>query len=247
MSEEAVARVLARLKPEVQARLAYTRRAFRLVPPQNRPLILDIGCGEGDPTLELASLSDGEIFALDIDRNALHQLAARAKSSTASGRIFPVQGSMLAMGFADKSFDVLWAEGSIHAIGIERGLQEGRRLLRPGGILVLHESVWPGSEPPPDLRPTWHARYRGEMTETVYHSAIAANGYELLAQVPVPPEIWWNDYFQPRQRAIDDLHQKLSSSPSALAALERESAEIELYLRHTAWYGSAFFILKKAD
>lgn len=247
MSEEAVARVLARLKPEVQARLAYTRRAFRLVPPQNRPLILDIGCGAGDPTLELASLSDGDIFALDIDRNALHQLAARAKSSTASGRIFPVQGSMLAMGFADKSFDVLWAEGSVHAIGIERGLQEWRRLLRPSGILAVHDSVWPEPEPPPDLRPTWRARYRGVMTEEIYHSAIAANGYELLAQVPVPPEIWWNDYFQPRQRAMHDLRQRLSGSPSALAALERESAETELYLRHTAWYGSAFFILKKAD
>ena len=45
----------------------FTRQAFQRLPKLNRPRILDIGCGTGVPALELASLSDGEIFGIDID------------------------------------------------------------------------------------------------------------------------------------------------------------------------------------
>ena len=45
----------------------YTRKAFEFLPKINKPRILDIGCGGGVPTTELANLSDGKIIALDND------------------------------------------------------------------------------------------------------------------------------------------------------------------------------------
>ena len=50
--------------------LAYTRRAYRMLPHLAKPRILDIGCGTGVSTLELARISDGDLVAVDIDQDA---------------------------------------------------------------------------------------------------------------------------------------------------------------------------------
>jgi len=44
----------------------YTRQAFHMLPRLDEPRILDIGCGPGASTLELARLSQGEIIGIDI-------------------------------------------------------------------------------------------------------------------------------------------------------------------------------------
>ncbi len=45
----------------------YTKKAFQELPELNNPKILDLGCGSGIPTLELARLSHGEILGIDIE------------------------------------------------------------------------------------------------------------------------------------------------------------------------------------
>ena len=54
--------------------LKYTRKAFETLPKLDEPRILDIGCGSGIPTLELAGLSNVEIIGIDIDQSALDEL-----------------------------------------------------------------------------------------------------------------------------------------------------------------------------
>ena len=55
----------------------YTRKAFQVLPKINNPTILDIGCGSGIPTLELARLSHGEILGIDIDQPALDKFTKK--------------------------------------------------------------------------------------------------------------------------------------------------------------------------
>ena len=57
--------------------LKYTRKAFRMLPQLDKPRILDMGCGSGVPTLELARLSKGEITGIDIDQRSLYRLTRR--------------------------------------------------------------------------------------------------------------------------------------------------------------------------
>ena len=54
--------------------IMYTRKAFQMLPALETPRILDIGCGSGLPTLELAKLSNGEVIGIDIDQAQLDKL-----------------------------------------------------------------------------------------------------------------------------------------------------------------------------
>ena len=127
-------------KEKVRKRLLrYTREAFRMLPQMDRPRILDIGCGAGIPTLELARLSQGEIIAIDIDQPALDIFARKIEEAGLTHRVQAINCSIFDMDFPDESFDIIWSEGSIYAIGFERGLREWRRLLKPGGFIVVHD------------------------------------------------------------------------------------------------------------
>jgi len=119
--------------------LKYTRKAFRTLPPLVKPSILDIGCGSGIPTVELAGLTDGVITGIDIDTAMLDLLRRKIEKAGLSQRVKAVKCSIPDMVFPDESFDLIWAEGSIYEIGFERGLREWKRFLKPGGYLAIHD------------------------------------------------------------------------------------------------------------
>jgi len=50
----------------------YTRQAFNMLPELDKPRVLDVGCGSGVPTMELARLSNGQIIGLDINQCSLY-------------------------------------------------------------------------------------------------------------------------------------------------------------------------------
>jgi len=104
--------------------LKYTRKAFRMLSKMYKPRILDVGCGSGVPTLELARLSKGETIGIDIDQYSLDRLTRGIEQAGFSNRVKTVNCSMLNMDFPDESFDIIWAEGSTFIIGFERALTE---------------------------------------------------------------------------------------------------------------------------
>jgi len=148
MSERLIFEVHEGLPRQGVGRDVYTRRAYEMLPQLDAPRILDIGCGCGAPTLELARSSGGQVTALDVHQPFLDELARRAVSAGLADRINVVQGSMLSMGFPDESFDLLWSEGSIFIVGFDQGLRQWRRLIRPDGFLVVHDVAWLRPGPP---------------------------------------------------------------------------------------------------
>ena len=127
-------------KDKIRKRLLkYTRKAFRTIPKVDRPRILDIGCGSGVSTLELAKLSRGNVIGIDIDKPALEKFARRIKETGLTNRIQVINCSMFDMDVPEESFDIVWVEGSIYAIGFERGLREWKRLLKSSGFMVVHD------------------------------------------------------------------------------------------------------------
>jgi demethylmenaquinone methyltransferase/2-methoxy-6-polyprenyl-1,4-benzoquinol methylase len=109
--------------------------------------VLDVACGTGDLALALASAGAGVVVGLDFCRPMLE--IARRKAAVESSRppLF-VEGDALRLPFADESFDVVTiAFGLRNLAGVEEGLRELLRVLRPGGraaVLEFSSPVVPG-------------------------------------------------------------------------------------------------------
>jgi SAM-dependent methyltransferase len=223
----------------------YTRRAYEMLPPLDKPRILDIGCGSGAPTLEIARLSGGKVTALDVHQPYLDELDRRAAAARLADRITTLNGSMLDMDFPDESFDLLWSEGSIFIIGFDKGLEAFKRLIRPGGFFAVHDIAWLRPDPPPELLEYWTTCYPAIRDIPHNLEVIESAGYELLGHFPLPDDAWWDEYYGPLQQRLPKLRAKYADNPDAQAMLDESEKEIEIYRDYIGWYGSVFYILRK--
>lgn len=228
-------------------RLALTRKAYQMLPDLDRPRILDLGCGQGGPTIELARLSGGHVTGLDIDAWALEVLARRAEEEGLADRIEAVHGSMLDMEFPDEHFDVIWAEGSMNVVGFERALAEWRRFLRPGGFLVVHDMTWLQPDPPAELVNCPELAYPGIRTVAEYTDQVPNHGYDLVGHFAVPHDFWLVDYFEPMVARLHELREKYANDEAAQKTLDREQRAADLYRTYSAWYGSAFLAMQRRE
>lgn len=229
------------------ARLGFTRKAFQMLPELNNPRILDVGCGQGGPTLELARLSGGQVTGLDIDQAALDELARRAGEEGLSDRVQVVCGSMSDMEFADESFDVIWSEGSMWVLGFERALGEWRRFIRSRGFLVVHEMAWLRPDPPPEIRSCRQLVYPGIRTVSEYVERAPEHGYDLVGHFALPEDFWLVDYFVPMVARIGELRKKYSEDQAALSTLDQEQRAADLYKKYSKWYGSMFLVMQRDE
>jgi len=96
------------------------------------PRVLDLGCGEGHFAAQLARAGAVAVGA-DVSREALRR--ARARHPELDLQVIPLCGPWP---LADARFDLVWAGETIeHVVDTAAWLSEVRRVLRPGGSLLL--------------------------------------------------------------------------------------------------------------
>jgi len=234
-------------KDKIRKRLLkYTRKAFRMLSQMDKPRILDIGCGSGVPTLEVARLGQGEVIGIDINQPALDEFTRRIAEAGLHDRVQAVKCSMFHMDFPDESFDIIWAEGSTFIIGFEKALKEWRRFLKPEGFLVAHEMTWSRPDPPQEAYNYWKGLAgSGIRTVTEYLEQISACGYGLVGYFTLPEDVHWIEYYSPLERRIQELRLKYVNDSKALEVLNKEQKEIEVARKHHQWYSSAFFVMQR--
>ena len=204
----------------------YTQRAFQMLPKLSMPKILDIGCGSGVPTMELARLSNGEIIGIDIDQSALDEFNKKIKEAHLIDRVKTIKCSMFDIDFPEESFDVIWAEGVIAIIGFERGLRRWRRLIKPKRFLVVHDNI-------------------GDIESK--HDLIPLCGFILIDMFVVPKEVWWREYYCPLEKKVETLQKKYFNDPEALTFLVKEQKEVEEFKNNPQYHGSVFFLMQKVN
>lgn len=98
--------------------------------------ILDLACGTGDITLAANNHSTtARVIGLDICIQMLSQ--ARARAAQVSGGISFICGDMLALPFADQSFDLVTAGYALRNVpDLNAALIEIYRILKPGGRVL---------------------------------------------------------------------------------------------------------------
>lgn len=224
----------------------YTQQAFQMIPTLFKPNILDIGCGPGEQTLELARFTEGKITAIDTHQPFLDSLEVQAKTLGFSERITCLNQSMFELNFLnwENSFDIVWAEGSIYIIGLETGLKQWHCLLKPTGYMIISELVWLKNNPPSEIQLFWQSEYPGMQTLDEVLTLIPECGYKLIGNFTLPQQAWWN-YYLPVEARINQLCSEYKNDSASMAILESEQREIEMYRKYNEWYSYSFFILEK--
>ncbi len=112
-------------------RAAKPAAAERAVPCTTR--ILDLGCGNGGPTVTLARHTQGSILAVDNHQPYLDELHRRAEAAGVSGKIQVSLRDMCSLEKGEGPFDLIWSEGSLFVMGFSEGLAACHSLLRRAG------------------------------------------------------------------------------------------------------------------
>jgi ubiquinone/menaquinone biosynthesis C-methylase UbiE len=115
--------------------------------------LLDVGCGPGTITADLARLvAPGPAVGLDASSDVVAQAEVFAADRGEANLRFEV-GDLYALGFGDATFDVIHAHQVLqHLADPGAALVEFRRVLRPGGVLAVRDSdysafVWAPADP----------------------------------------------------------------------------------------------------
>lgn len=107
--------------------------------------IVDIGCGSGTLAIEAAKrFPDARICGIDVDPRMLSQ----ARKKAGSLRTTLIQSSASELPFDDETIDTALCSLLLHHLESEEkiaALAEARRILRPGGRLLLADYCVPAS------------------------------------------------------------------------------------------------------
>ncbi|MEU2560513.1 bifunctional class I SAM-dependent methyltransferase/N-acetyltransferase [Streptomyces longispororuber] len=210
----------------------------------DRPRVLDLGCGPGRSALLLAAeagAAGAEVTAVDLHEPFLDELRAAARARGLDGSVRAEAADMGALPHPDGSFDLVWAESSVYCLGFDTALRTWRRLLAPGGTLVVTECEWTTDRPSAEARAFWNGQYRLRTTEENTRAALAA-GYSVLGVVP-QPESDWEEYYAPLRARADAADPGRPGMAEALAATR---AELAMRRDHGAEYGYTGYVLRPA-
>jgi len=134
--------------------------------------LLDVGCGPGTITLDLAArVAPGRVVGIDAVADVVAGAEAERIRAGAGNARFEV-GDVYALAAEDRCFDVAHAHQLLqHLTDPVAALREMRRVLRDGGVLAVRDSdyasfVWAPRDP---LLDRWME---------LYHAVTARNGAE---------------------------------------------------------------------
>ncbi len=126
----------------------WRKQAVRMLRREKPRRILDVATGTADLALQAMTLEPEQVVGVDIAEEMLAVGREKIAEAGLSDRITLQRGDAENLPFADASFDaVLVAFGVRNFQHLDAGLREMRRVLRPGGVLVVLEFSKPRAFP----------------------------------------------------------------------------------------------------
>jgi SAM-dependent methyltransferase len=225
--------------------VAATKKVFSLLPPLPEDAkILDVGCGSGTQTRDLAGLTPGTITAVDNHQPFLDMLNARAAEAGLQGRIRTVNASMDALPFEKGQFDLIWSEGAIFIVGFEQGLKLWKPFLKKCGYMVVSDADWFEPNPPKELMDWWESEGYVPVSEDEMKERVKRAGLRLIATYRLPEAGWWDNYHVPMLARVAEFRKTHGSDPGNAALLDSFEHEAEMYRKYKRYYGYTFFVMQ---
>ncbi len=215
--------------------------------------LLDVGCGPGNITLDLAArVAPGRVVGIDA---AADVIEAASAANTRPGQVTFSVGDVYALDAPDASYDVVHAHQVLqHLSDPIAALREMRRVTRPGGVVAARDGVYAAFSWAPDapLLVRWNELYH-QITE--HNRAEADAGRYLLGWAQqagfadvtatsstwtfADPEsrAWWGGLWADRVRESSYATQALEYGLSDRAELDAIAAAWRTWAEAPdAWY-----------
>ena len=159
-------------------------------------------------------------------------------------RVTGIIGSMEKLPFQTKSLDLIWSEGAIDNIGFKEGLSHWHGFLKKGGFIAVTCPSWLTEERPNVVERFWNDA--GSQLETISDNIkiMQKCGYQFVASFALPQKCWTENYFIPREKAINKLLEKYAGNKIMMEYAEQNRYETELYSKYSQHYGYVFYIGK---
>ena len=124
--------------------LKWRKRLIQKVASTHPQRVLDVATGTGDLALAIAKETEAQVIGLDISPGMLAVGDKKIQTAHLERRVEMILGDSESIAFDDHSFDaVTVAFGVRNFEHLELGLQEIKRVLKPGGMLAILETSVP--------------------------------------------------------------------------------------------------------
>jgi SAM-dependent methyltransferase len=187
-----------------------------------KPRILDLGCGNGAQTMELAANTEGTILALDNHEPYLEELERRAVALGVEKKIHVCLGDMQNLELEKGPFDVV-----------------------SGGSLAVTELCWLRPDVPEECRAFFESEYPSMVDAETNLDSIKDCGYYVLDHFVLPESAWWESYYTPLEGRLQVFRESYAGCPEKLEYVEFVQSEIDMYQRYSSYYGYVFFIMQR--
>jgi len=200
-------------------------RVCELAEPRAGDRVVDLGAGLGLLALELAPRV-AQVVAVDISQRMLEQLELRAAAEGVEN-VLPLAADLRKLPLEDSSVDLVVSSYAFHHLddpGKELALAEARRVLVPGGRLVVADMMFSLSLEPRDRRLVLEKVVAIARRGPAGLLRIARNAGRLLAgrwEHPTSPEVWERMLVD---RGFDAVRVELLAHEAGLAVARRPAA-----------------------
>lgn len=207
--------------------------------------IADIGCGTGGQTMVLAQHAPGKIEGVDLFPTFIDLFNRNARNLNLQHKVKGIVSSMDKLPFQTEELDLIWSEGAIYNIGFERGLNEWREFLKPGGYVSVSEASWFSNERPSEIEEFWMDEYPGIDTIPNKLAQMQNAGYIPVATFILPDYCWTDNFFAPQVEVQEVFLKKHAGNKEVEGFIANQRYESRLYDKYKAYYGYVFYIGKK--
>lgn len=148
----------------------------RLIELGARGVILDIGTGPGHvPILVCERIPETSVTGIDLADNMLRHAERHRVASACADRIEYRKADAKNLPFANASFDTVYSNTILHHIPDPKPfLSEARRVLKPGGALLIRDLYRPDSLERVDELVGMHAGDANAYQRGLFHASLCA-------------------------------------------------------------------------
>ena len=207
--------------------------------------VLDIGCGNGAQTIELAKNVSGTILAVDNHQPFLYELQQRAQEAGVADKIEVCRKDMSELGQEQSSYDLIWSEGALYSMGFREGLSMCFNLLSKRGQMAVSELCWHRPDPPKACSDFFAIEYPAMVDTATNRDTIKQCGYQLVGLFPLPSFAWIEGYYLPLEKRLKSMRAQYAAEPEKLDLIESIQVEIDIYRQYGRYYGYDFYLMQR--